>query len=70
MASDFGTPQSLAIKDKSCVISKGWCVRGIVTWIYQLIPPDMVMIGGSAVFGHLYSLIVSLDLMSEIYIRC
>ena len=37
----------------------------VVIWIYQLIPPDMMMIGGSAVFCYLDSLTVALDLMSR-----
>ena len=41
----------------------------IVTWIHQLIPADMMMVGGSGVFYHLDSFIVTLDLMSDIYIR-
>ena len=49
----FGTPQSNEIKGESGVISKGWCV----TWIHQLIPPDMMMV-------------VFLDLMLDMYIRC
>ena len=64
VASDFGTPQSHAIKDESGVISKG-C---FVTWIHQLIRPDMVMVGGSEELCHLDSLTVTLDLISARYI--
>ena len=39
-----------------------------VIWMYQLISPDMMMVGGSRVFFHLDSLVVTLDLMSDIYI--
>ena len=67
MGSDFGTPQSHAIKNESCVISKGWCVWGALSPGF-IIPPDMMMIVGSAVFCLLDSLVVALDLMLEIYI--
>ena len=30
-SSDFGTPQSHAIKDGSGAINKGWCVRGALS---------------------------------------
>ena len=46
-------------------------VSGVfATWIHQLIPPDMMMVGGSGVLCPLDSLTVTLDLMSDIYIRC
>ena len=72
MASDFGTPRSHEIKDESGVISKGWCVRGALSsgFIHQLIPLDMMMVDGSGLLRHLDSLMVTLDLMSDIYIRC
>ena len=41
-----------------------------VIWVHQLIPPDMMMAGGSRVLGHLDSLMGTLDLISDIYIRC
>ena len=31
VASDFGTPQSHAITDESGVISKSWCVQGVLS---------------------------------------
>ena len=68
MASDFGTPQSHAIKDESGVISKGWCIRGALSpgfinghddgwWFWSSL---------SSVFIDGYTL----DLMSDRYIRC
>ena len=35
-----------------------------------MISPDMMMFGGSGMLYHLDSLMVRLDLMSDIYIRC
>ena len=68
VASDFGTHQAHAIKDK-VVLSVRFGVSGCyVTWMHQLIPPDMMMIGGSIVLCHLDSLTVTLDLMSDRYI--
>ena len=69
MASDSRTPLSHAMNGENGVISKGRCVRCFVTWIHQLIPPDMMMVGGSVAFFHLDYLTVTLDLMSDIYIR-
>ena len=45
------------------------CSRG-PDGIHQLIPPDMMMVGGSGVLSHLNSLTVTLDLMWDRYIRC
>ena len=35
-----------------------------------MIPPDMMMVGSSGVINHLDALMVTFDLMSDIYIRC
>ena len=40
-----------------------------MTWIYQLISPDMMMVGGSGVLYHLISLMVTLDFMSDMINR-
>ena len=34
VASNIGTPQSHAIKDESGVISKGWCVKGVLSHVF------------------------------------
>ena len=39
---------------------------GFVTWIHRLIPPDMLMFGGSGVLCHLDSLTATLYLMGSI----
>ena len=72
MDSIFGISQSHAIKDENSVISNR-CVDVygcFITMIHQLRPPDMMMIDGSGVLGYLDSLKVTLDLMSDRYIRC
>ena len=35
-----------------------------------MIPPDMMVVAGSGLSYHLDSLMVTLDLMSDIYIQC
>ena len=35
-----------------------------------MIPPDMMTVGSSGVLYHLDSLMVTLDLLSDIYIQC
>ena len=40
------------------------CLGCFVTWIHPMIPPDMMMVGGSGVLYHLGSLVVTLDLLN------
>ena len=47
----------------------GWCAGCFVSWIHQLIPLDMMMFGGYRVLCHVDSLMVTLDLISDIYIQ-
>ena len=46
------------------------CPGCFVTWIHPMIPPNMMMVGGSGVLYHLDSLMVTFDLLSDIYIQC
>ena len=41
------------------------CPGCFVTWINQLIPSDIMMVGGSGVLCYLDSLTVSLDIISD-----
>ena len=45
------------------------CPACFLTWIHPMIPLNMMMVGGSGAIYHLDSLMVTLDLTLDIYIR-
>ena len=55
---------------ESVMLSVRVGVYGVSCHLDPMIPPDMMMVGGSGVFYHLDSFMVTLDLMTDIHIRC